>query len=179
MQLDSGFPTLPATVAGALDTVSDLRVEIDGQTRTSVPPAETAPTLVPAPTDSPYLRLPHLEVLPDLDSVAVYRDTTFQEFDVSDGQRDRLTPPMPVNARVSTRRVAELRQISGVAQTVTDTWQGVTSAGVAAEWTDEAEEVADASPTLGSSSIPFVPFSFEVQGDAVNFMSEPRPPTVR
>ncbi|PBA30567.1 phage major capsid protein [Mycobacterium intracellulare] len=71
-----------------------------------------------------------------------------------------------------------LRQISRVVQTVTDTWQGVTSAGVTAEWTAEAAEVADASPTLGSPSIPvykgdaFVPFSFEVGGDAVNFMTE-------
>jgi hypothetical protein len=41
------------------------------------------------------LRLPYLEVLPDLNSVAVHRDTTFQELDISDGQRDRLTPPQP------------------------------------------------------------------------------------
>lgn len=71
-----------------------------------------------------------------------------------------------------------LRQLARVVQTTTDTWQGVTSAGVTAEWTAEAAEVADASPTLGSPSIPvhkgdaFVPFSFEVQGDAVNFMQE-------
>lgn len=71
-----------------------------------------------------------------------------------------------------------LRQLARVVQTTTDTWQGVTSAGVTAEWTAEAAEVADASPTLGSPAIPvhkgdaFVPFSFEVQGDAVNFMQE-------
>lgn len=71
-----------------------------------------------------------------------------------------------------------LRQISRVVQTATDTWQGITSAGVTAEWTAEAAEVADASPTLAGPSIPvfkgdaFVPFSFEVQGDAVGFMSE-------
>ena len=47
-----------------------------------------------------------------------------------------------------------------------------------AEWTAEAAEVADASPTLGSPWIPvhegdaFVPFSFEVQGEAVNFIQE-------
>jgi len=70
------------------------------------------------------------------------------------------------------------RAISGIVQTVTDTWQGVTSAGVMAEWIAESTEVADASPTLGSPSIPvykgdaFVPFGFEVQGDAVNFMQE-------
>ncbi|AFC44581.1 hypothetical protein OCU_33620 [Mycobacterium intracellulare ATCC 13950] len=71
-----------------------------------------------------------------------------------------------------------LRQISRVAQTTSDTWQGVTSAGVTAEWTAEAAEVADASPTLDGPSIPvskgdaFVPFSFEVEGDALGFMQE-------
>lgn len=71
-----------------------------------------------------------------------------------------------------------LRQLARVVQTTTDTWQGVTSAGVTAEWTAEAAEMADASPTLAGPSIPvfkgdaFVPFSFEVEGDAVNFLSE-------
>ncbi|OBJ90902.1 phage major capsid protein [Mycobacterium asiaticum] len=71
-----------------------------------------------------------------------------------------------------------LRQISRVVQIAGDAWNGVTSAGVTAEWTAEAEEVADASPTLAQPSIPvykgdaFVPFSFEVGGDAVNFMQE-------
>lgn len=71
-----------------------------------------------------------------------------------------------------------LRQVSRVVQTVTDSWQGVTSAGVTAEWKAEAAEVADASPTLGDPSIPvhfgdaFVPFSFEVGQDAVNFLDE-------
>ena len=64
-----------------------------------------------------------------------------------------------------------LRQLARVVQTTTDTWQGVTSAGVTAEWTAEAAEVADASPTLAGPSIPvfkgdaFVPFSFEVEGE--------------
>jgi HK97 family phage major capsid protein len=71
-----------------------------------------------------------------------------------------------------------LRQISRVVQTISDTWNGITSAGVTAEWTAEAAEVADASPTLGSPSIPvykgdaFVPFSFEIGMDATNFMQE-------
>ncbi|MHA0285180.1 phage major capsid protein [Mycobacterium sp. C3-094] len=71
-----------------------------------------------------------------------------------------------------------LRLLARVVQTTTDTWQGVTSAGVTAEWTAEAAEMADASPTLAGPSIPvfkgdaFVPFSFEVEGDAVNFLSE-------
>lgn len=84
----------------------------------------------------------------------------------------------PAVQLTSNGSINPLRQISRVVQTVTDTWQGVTSAGVTAEWTAEAAEVADASPTLAGPSIPvykgdaFVPFSFEVQGDAVNFMSE-------
>ncbi|WP_319454254.1 MULTISPECIES: phage major capsid protein [unclassified Mycobacterium] len=84
----------------------------------------------------------------------------------------------PAVLLTSNGSINPLRQISRVVQTVTDTWQGVTSAGVTAEWTAEAAEVADASPTLGSPSIPvhkgdaFVPFSFEIQGDAVNFMQE-------
>ncbi|OBF91046.1 major capsid protein [Mycobacterium sp. 852002-51163_SCH5372311] len=71
-----------------------------------------------------------------------------------------------------------LRQISRIVQTTTDSWNGVTSAGVTAEWIAEATEVADASPTLGQPTIPvykgdaFVPFSFEVEGDALGFMSE-------
>lgn len=45
-------------------------------------------------------------------------------------------------------------------------------------WTAEAADVADASPTLGSPSIPvrkgdaFVQFSCEVEGNAVNFLSD-------
>jgi HK97 family phage major capsid protein len=71
-----------------------------------------------------------------------------------------------------------LRQISRVVQIATDSWSGVTSAGVTSEWSAEAAEVADASPTLGQPVIPvykgdaFVPFSFEVEGDAVNFLQE-------
>jgi HK97 family phage major capsid protein len=84
----------------------------------------------------------------------------------------------PAVLLTSSGSINPLRQISRVVQTATDTWQGVTSAGVTAEWTAEAAEVADASPTLGSPSIPvykgdaFVPSSFEVQGDALNFMCE-------
>lgn len=71
-----------------------------------------------------------------------------------------------------------LRAISRVVQTGSDSWNGVTSAGVTAEWLAEGDEAADASPSLGSPSIPvhkasaFVPFSFEVEGDAIGFMTE-------
>jgi HK97 family phage major capsid protein len=71
-----------------------------------------------------------------------------------------------------------LRELASVKQTSTNTWQGVTSAGVTAEWKTEGSEVADASPTLGSPSIPvflgdaFVQYSYEVGMDASNFLSE-------
>lgn len=84
----------------------------------------------------------------------------------------------PAVLLTSNGSINPLRQIARVVQTATDTWNGVTSAGVTAEWTAEAAEMADASPTLANPSIPvhkgdaFVPFSFEVQGDAVNFLGE-------
>jgi len=40
------------------------------------------------------------------------------------------------------------RQISTIKTIATDTWNGVTSAGVTAEWTAEGTEAADASPTF-------------------------------
>ena len=71
-----------------------------------------------------------------------------------------------------------LRAISRTVQTVSDAWQGITSAGVTAEWLAEAAEAADASPTLAQPSIPvykqsaFVPFSYEIGMDALNFTEE-------
>lgn len=71
-----------------------------------------------------------------------------------------------------------LRAISRVVQTVTDSWSGITSAGVTAEWTAEAAEVADAAPTVGNPVIPvykgdaFVPYSFEVGMDAVDLLGQ-------
>jgi HK97 family phage major capsid protein len=71
-----------------------------------------------------------------------------------------------------------LRRISRVVQTVSNTWQGVSSAGVTAEWKAEAAQAADASPTLANPSVPvyfgdaFVPYSFEVGMDAASFEQE-------
>jgi len=45
------------------------------------------------------------------------------------------------------------RQISTIKTIATDTWQGVTSAGVSAEWTAEGVQAADASPTVGGPTI--------------------------
>ncbi|MCW2749268.1 MAG: hypothetical protein JWR83_378 [Aeromicrobium sp.] len=71
-----------------------------------------------------------------------------------------------------------LRRISRTVRTATNAWQGVTSAGVTAEWKAEAVEMADASPTVDDPSIPvhkgdaFLPYSYEVGMDAVNFLAE-------
>ncbi len=45
------------------------------------------------------------------------------------------------------------RMISRIEKTATDTWNGVTSAGVTAEWLAESAEAADASPTTGAIAI--------------------------
>ncbi len=74
--------------------------------------------------------------------------------------------------------VNPLRRVARVVQTTTNSWSGVTSAGVTAEWKAEGAEVADASPTLAEPNIPvhfgdaFVPFSFEFGMDAVNAVNE-------
>ena len=71
-----------------------------------------------------------------------------------------------------------LRSVARVVQTATDSWSGVTSAGVTAEWLAEAAEAADASPTLDDPKIPvhkgsaFVPFSYEAGMDAIDFLDE-------
>lgn len=73
---------------------------------------------------------------------------------------------------------SSLREIARVETIATDSWHGVSSAGVTAEWRDEFEESSDATPTLTDPVVPvhrgsaFVPYSFEVEQDAVNFIME-------
>lgn len=45
------------------------------------------------------------------------------------------------------------RQVATVKTTTTNNWNGVTSAGVSAEWTAEGTEAADATPTVGPLAI--------------------------
>jgi HK97 family phage major capsid protein len=85
----------------------------------------------------------------------------------------------PAIMLTSAGSINPLRQISRVEQIVSDTWQGVTSAGATAEWKAEAAQAADASPTLAGPAIPvhfgdaFVPYSFEVSMDSAgNFLAE-------
>lgn len=70
------------------------------------------------------------------------------------------------------------RQISRVVTTTTDTWNGVSSAGVTASWDAEAAEVSDDAPTLAQPSITpakaaaFVPVSFEAFEDIAGLAQE-------
>lgn len=64
------------------------------------------------------------------------------------------------------------RRFANVKTTTTNDWNGVTSAGVSAEWTAEGVEAADATPTIGQLKITpqkadaYLFGSFEVLGDS-------------
>lgn len=64
------------------------------------------------------------------------------------------------------------RQVATVKTTTTNDWNGVTSAGVSAEWTAEGTEAADATPTVGQLKITpqkadaYLFGSFEVLSDS-------------
>ena len=64
------------------------------------------------------------------------------------------------------------RQVANVKTTTTNDWNGVTSAGISAEWTAEGTEAADASPTVGQLKITpqkadaYLFGSFEVLSDS-------------
>ncbi len=66
-----------------------------------------------------------------------------------------LVPPMldPNIILTNNGTINPFRQISTIKTIGTQTWKGVTSAGVTAEWTAEAAEVADASPTVQQPTI--------------------------
>lgn len=76
--------------------------------------------------------------------------------------------------------VNPFRSISTVRTTVTDSWNGVTSAGVTASWDGEAAQVSDDAPTLAPAPIPvhkaqmFVPFSIEIGMDWASMESDIR-----
>lgn len=76
--------------------------------------------------------------------------------------------------------VDPIRAMARLVTIATDTWHGVSSAGVSAEWVAESVEVADASPTLGGPSIAthkadvFVPYSIEAEMDAMNLVEQLR-----
>lgn len=112
-------------------------------------------------------------------AVAAVR-TEFRAMSLNDNAGGYMVPLTldPAILLTSAGSINPLRQISRVVQTVTDGWQGVTSAGATAEWKTESAEAADGSPSIAPAPIPvhfgdsFVPYSFEVGMDAVNFLNE-------
>ncbi|WP_326646398.1 phage major capsid protein [Streptosporangium sp. NBC_01755] len=73
-----------------------------------------------------------------------------------------------------------LRQISRVVTTVSDSWNGVTSAGATAEWKTEGSQAADGTPALAPAPIPVfmgdvdVTYSYELGMDALDFTNQLR-----
>lgn len=66
-----------------------------------------------------------------------------------------LVPPFldPTVILTNSGTINPFRQVSTIKTIGTQTWKGVTSAGVTAEWTAEAAQVADASPSFVQPSI--------------------------
>jgi HK97 family phage major capsid protein len=81
------------------------------------------------------------------------RDRAVNEGSISAGQA--IVPPFldPTLLMTNAGIVNPIRSISTVKTITTQTWKGVTSAGVTAEWTSEAAEATDASPTFTQPSI--------------------------
>lgn len=104
----------------------------------------------------------------------------FRAMSLTDAAGGYMVPMVldPTIILTSDGSINPIRRISRVVQTVTDQWQGVTSAGVTGSWDGEAVEVSDDAPTLAGPSIPiykyqaFVPFSIEVGQDGASFTSE-------
>lgn len=64
-----------------------------------------------------------------------------------------------------------IRQVSRIVTGMDDTWRGVSSAGITAEWDSESQEAPDSTPTLAQPTVSahkanaFVPFTVEIEGD--------------
>jgi HK97 family phage major capsid protein len=84
----------------------------------------------------------------------------------------------PTIILTSAGSVNPMRQLAKTVQINSDVWNGITSAGVVANWRPEAQESTDDSPTLTQPTIPvyrgdaFIQFSIEFGMDAVNAMQE-------
>jgi HK97 family phage major capsid protein len=84
-----------------------------------------------------------------------------------------LVPPFldPTIILTNNSATNPFREIATIKTITTQTWKGVTSAGVTAEWTAEAAQAADATPTVSQPSITpvradaWVQASFEVIED--------------
>ncbi|MGR6526230.1 phage major capsid protein [Rhodococcus erythropolis] len=74
--------------------------------------------------------------------------------------------------------VSPLREISRVVQTTSNAWNGVSSAGVVSEWTAEAAQAPDGTPTLAPEPIPvhkaasWIPFSIELEQDGLQLLPQ-------
>lgn len=86
-----------------------------------------------------------------------------------------LDPSIMISNSGTTNSVID---VARVVSTVSESWQGVTSAGVTAEWKAEAVEAADGTPTLASVPVPvhfgsaYVPYSYEIGDDVPGFVGE-------
>lgn len=86
-----------------------------------------------------------------------------------------LDPSILISNAGTTNSVVD---VARVVSTVSESWQGVTSAGVTAEWLAESTEAADGTPTLASVPIPvhkgsaYVPYSYELGDDVPGFVNE-------
>lgn len=84
----------------------------------------------------------------------------------------QLDPTLILTADGTTNPI---REVSRKVIATGDVWEGVTSGTASWSWDGEAGEVSDDAPTLTNPEITihkaqgFVPFSIEVQGDALNF----------
>lgn len=78
----------------------------------------------------------------------------------------------PTIRLTSAGSINPLRRISNVVTTISNTWQGITSAGVTSEWKAEGAQMTDASPGTDPAPIPvhlgdaWIPFSYELGQDA-------------
>lgn len=117
------------------------------------------------------------------DEHEAYRDVEmFRAMSLTDAAGGYLVP-FQLDPAVMLTSDGSINPIRRIARTVTatgDVWNGVSSAGVTAEWLAEAAQAADASPTLAQPAIPihkgaaFIPFSFEVGQDGADFLGEMR-----
>ena len=91
----------------------------------------------------------------DASATARFPSESRTAMSLTDGNGGFLVPFTldPSIILTSTKTVNPVRQISDVVTITTDTWNGVSSAGVSGEWLAEGVEAADASPTITQPSI--------------------------
>lgn len=101
-----------------------------------------------------FLADPHMRTLTD----AERNELALVERAINEGSTSAggaIVPPFldPTIILTNAGMVNPFRQLATVKTITTQTWKGVTSAGVTAEWTAEAAEMTDASPTFTQPTI--------------------------